>query len=510
MPDLSKAAASVQAQVRDQYTSLSARIDTATTPTSELAERYGAMGKLLLATEYLEAAEPCFLNAGALAPADMRWPYYLGHLSRFRNDPARAATFFEETLRVQPDHVPALVWLGEMYLAVNRPDAAEPPLARASSLQPNAGAVRYGLGRVALATRDYGQAVVHLEKALALAPAATRIHYPLAMAYRGRGDLTKANAHLTQRGEGEVPPEDPLMDDLAHLLENAAAYEVRAAEAMNTRRWNEAVTHLRKALDLAPDNPLTRLNLGTALYLAGEPGAALEQFQTAVRLRPDLAKAHYSMGVLMQDARRDHEAVDAFTAAVKHDASHLEARLSLADALRRTGQLEQSLPQYAHILKDAPAASQAHFGYAMALVRLRRYGQARDWLTDGMKTYPDQAGFAHALARLLAAAPDDKVRDGRRARQIMQDLLKHQKTIGLAETMAMSLAEIGAFDQAAAWQRDVIAEAQQQKAYLPHMGENLTLYLQRHPCRIPWRDDDPVFTPRPANDLDVAGGPVPR
>ena len=49
----------------------------------------------------------------------------------------------------------------------------------------------------------------------------------------------------------------------------------------------------------------------------------------------------------------------------------------------------------------------------MALVRLRRFQEARDRLADGVKTYPDQPGFAHALARLLAAAPDARVRDGR-------------------------------------------------------------------------------------------------
>ena len=34
------------------------------------------MGKLLMATEYLDAAEVCFANARELAPGEMRWPYY--------------------------------------------------------------------------------------------------------------------------------------------------------------------------------------------------------------------------------------------------------------------------------------------------------------------------------------------------------------------------------------------------------------------------------------------------
>jgi hypothetical protein len=40
-----------------------------------------------------------------------------------------------------------------------------------------------------------------------------------------------------------------------------------------------------------------------------------------------------------------------------------------------------------------------------------------------MKEHPEQPVFAHALARLLAAAPDDRVRDGRRALELAEELL---------------------------------------------------------------------------------------
>ena len=151
------------------------------------------------------------------------------------------------------------------------------------------------------------------------------------------------------------------------------------------------------------------------------------------------------------------------------------------------------------MIKVDPAVSQARFGYAMALVRLSRYQQARDWLNDCVKTYPDQPGFAHALARLLAAAPDDRVRDGRRAMTLMQTLLKTQRTIELAQTMAMTLAELGNYEDAARWQRDAMAAAAQAKRedLAGRLGENLKRYESRQPCRTPWSEDDPVFHPRP-------------
>ncbi len=498
LPDLSSTGETVQASIRERYASLMTKVDDTGMSPLDLAAAYGDLGRILIAAEYFDAAEPCFLNAQALQPTEMRWPYYLGHLQRFRNEPAKAVPFFEQSLRLQPDDVPTLIWLGEIQLTQNKPDAAGPLFVKALSAQPQSAAALSGLGRVALAKQDYARAVTHLERALSLAPEASRLHYPLAMAYRGQGDTKQAEAHLRRRGDVDVPQADPLMMELGHLLQGASSYEVRGAEALDKRQWAEAVTNLRKASELAPENAFTRLNLATALYLQGDARGALAQFEAAIKLNPGLAKAHYGIGVIMQANGRDAAAIEHFAAALKADPGSVESRLQLAETLRASGREAESLPQYAEVIKTSPAISQARFGYAMALVRLQRYREARDWLSDAMKTYPDQPGFAHALARILAAAPADGVRDGGRALSLMQDLLKQQKTIGLAETMAMTMAELGRFDEAIAWQRDALAAARQgQRDAVARLEQNLALYESKMPCRTPWRNDDPVFHPRP-------------
>ena len=188
---------------------------------------------------------------------------------------------------------------------------------------------------------------------------------------------------------------------------------------------------------------------------------ALEQYREAVRLLPSLARAHFGIGVIMETRRLDAEAIAAFNAAVASDPGYVEARFSLANALRRSGRVEESLPHYAEVLRSNPAVSQASFGYAMGLVRLGRYREARDRLDQDARAFPDQLGFAHALARLLAAAPDDSVRDGVRANTLMTSLLKNQETLGLAETMAMTQAELGRFADAVRWQRRAVDLARQ-------------------------------------------------
>ena len=499
LPDMTGAADSVQAQLRDRYASLTLKVGDSATSADDLADAYGAMGGLFVAAEYLDAAESCFANAQVLVPGDMRWPYYLGHVFRLRNEPAKAAGFFAQSLTLEPAHLPTLVWLGEMRLVQDRPDAAERLFTRALAIQSRSTVALYGLGRAALARQQYGQAVTHLEAALALEPEASRLHDPLAMAYRGLGDRRNADAHLRQRGDVEVSSADPLLEAVAGLLKNAAPYEVRGSEAIAQREWADAIRNLRIAIELAPQNPDTRVNLGTALYQTGDAAGALEQFETAVRLAPESPRAHYSLGVILEAAGRDRDAIDRFSAAVKYDPAYVEARMQLADALRRAGRLDASLSHYAEVIETSPAISQARLGRAMALVRLQRYREARDELADAVNIYPDQPGFPHALARLLAAAPDDGLRDGRRALALVRTLLTQQKTMALAETMAMALAESGEYGQAVTWQREAIAEAERtgRKDLVPPMAATLGLYVAGRPCRSPWRDDDPVFYPRP-------------
>lgn len=492
LPDLSRTTEPVRQQLRERYSSLTQRLENPNTTTIELGRAFGEMGKLLMAAEYRDEAESCFINARALTPNDMRWPYYLGHLYRTRGETAKSAAAFEQALVLRPDDVATLVWLGDMYLDQGRSEAAEPLLAKALSLQPGSVAALFGLGRAALARRDYVKAVEHLEKALSLDRQATIIHYPLAMAYRGRGDLERAEAHLRQRGAGEIRPPDPLMQEVDGMLQSVVAFEVQGAKALDEGDWAAAAAYFRKGIALAPNEPSPRHKLGTALFLAGDARGAAEQFEEALRLSPTFPKAHYSLGIMMGSSGRLEKAIEHLSAAVTYDPNYVEARLRLADVLRQSGRPEESLPHYAQVVKSDPRVADAPFGYALALVHLKRYREARDRFAEGMKVYPDHPEFAHAVVRLLAAAPDDRVRDGRRAMELMRSLPSGEaRSIQAGEMMAMILAELGQYDEAATWQRDAMAAADRagRRDLVPRLAENLKLYERHRPCRVPWRDD---------------------
>jgi tetratricopeptide (TPR) repeat protein len=500
LPELTRVDASVQEQVRHRYASLAERIASSRTSDRDLAAAYGELGMVFQAAEYFDAAEPCYRNAQTLAPSELRWPYYLGHLYRNKGDTTASAAAFERALQVRPDDVSTLIWLGRLYLDQGRTGAAEPLFARASAIAPRSVAVLAGLGQVSLDRRDYAGAARHFEEALTVDPEATSLHAPLAMAYRGLGEPDKAAPHLRQWRNRDIPVPDPLQQELDLVLESGLSYELRGVRALEAHDWKSAAGFFRKGLELTRENtPLRRSlghKLGTALYMAGDVPGATEEFRRVIEASPasgideSAAKAHYSLGVLLASSGRSNEAIDHLSLAVNYQPSYVEARLVLADTLRYAGRPQLALAHYKEATAVSPRSVQAQLGYALALVDLHRYQDARMWLTDAVERHPDQPELAHTLARLLAAAPDDRVRDGRRAMDIVQSLLKDEKSTDLGETMAMAFAELGDYERAAGVQRGVIAAAR--GAGLPQvvrrMEENLRLYEQHRPCRTLWFD----------------------
>lgn len=491
LPDLSDMTPAVRDQIRERYAALTAAIERPNA-SGALSEAYGAMGNVLAAARYVDAPEPFYRNAQALAPSDRRWPYYLGHLYTTRGAHEEAAAAFEQALALEPNDVPTLISLGEVHLEQGRPAAAEPLFIQALALRPDSVWARVGLGRAAVMRQDYLPAVEHLEEALAVDPGAADIHYPLGMAYRGLGDLEQAEAHLRQRDSGQVRRPDPLMQAMRDSLRSPSAYEREGIQALAGGDWEAAAAAFRRGIELAPENPSLRHRLGTALFMLGNAREGRTQFEAALRVAPDYAQAHYSLGLLLEGDGRFEEALHRFSTAVRHEPSYVEARVRLARLLRRMGRPNEALAEYAQVVAADPQGPEAPFGYAMTLVLLGRYQEARDRLEADMGRFPDQAMFRKALARLLAAAPDARARDGQRALSLVQELLAEERSFDLGEAMAMALAEIGRYAEAASWQREVMSMADQAGRYdlVQLMAGNLRLYERGAPSRTPWRDDE--------------------
>ncbi len=452
---------------------------------AELAGAYGAAGGVYHAYALSAPAKECYLNASRLAQNDFRWAYLLGKLLQQEGGAEGALTHYSAARKLRPDYLPVFVSLGDVYLQLNRLDEAEASYTAALAGNERNAAALYGLGQAALSRRNYETAARYFEKALALAPEANRLHYALAMAYRGLGQTEKARAELALSGTVGVRAADPLVDGLRELVKGARLHLIRGRAALDARRFKDAADEFRKAVAAEPESVPAHFNLGAALSQLGDLRGAVEQFEKTLQLDPAHANAHYNLGLLLAQQNQHERAVTHLQAAVKASPADTSARLLLAQSLVKLGRTEEAQAELARVAEAEPDNEQALLAGVEILLAKKEYRQALEALERGHARSPQKGLTTATLAYLLAASPQQDLRDGRRALELARAAWDATGAAQHGALVALALAELGRCDEAADWARQMIARATEEKN--PSLTEKLNAELKRYetarPCK---------------------------
>ncbi|MHC4427552.1 MAG: tetratricopeptide repeat protein, partial [Planctomycetota bacterium] len=406
-----------------------------------------------------ETAQACYRNAQQLEPQDPRWPYYLAHLHRAEGRFERSTDSFRRVLELRPDSVPALVHLAQAQLEQNRHDLAEPLFRRALQAEPGCPPALVGLGKIASARGDHAEAARRFEAAVQADPRATEVNYLLAIAYRNLGQRERASALMDRRGPGRARVDDPLMTQLKSLASGWPILQNRGVALYQMERYEEALAEFRKAAEVAPEEPMVRINLGSTLTNLGDLDGAEREFREALRINPESALAHFNLGTILARFGDDPSAIGHYWTALRHDPDYLNVHFNLANALRRTGSFGDASRHYRRVVEGDPRRAQARLAEALALIRLHRWREAAGRLEEGAEALPEYRPFRHALVRLLAASPVDDVRDGDRALALAQALVNEERSLPHVAALAMAAAETGDFRLALEWQARAIEAA---------------------------------------------------
>jgi tetratricopeptide (TPR) repeat protein len=205
---------------------------------------------------------------------------------------------------------------------------------------------------------DNEQARKLAEEAIALDP-----NYAEAYVRLGRTHLTDfhagwvANPTTSLRRSIEVVQQalklDATYPDSYHLLSAIYLY---------LKRHDDARLAVSKALDLSPNHALAKANLGMILTYAGEPDAAINVFNEALRLSPippgwflsELARAYFQAG-------RYDEAIEALQRRLQHDPNSGEALILRAASESAAGRLDKAKAALDKFLAPRPAYTLRHY-----------------------------------------------------------------------------------------------------------------------------------------------------
>ncbi len=125
------------------------------------AEAVGRLGMIYHSNQFLEQAALAYRIAARLAPSDFQWAYCGAFLQEENGNEKEQVKLLQQTLRLKPDHVPALVKLADWHFKGDRLDEATHYYELAAKA-PDAGAslqIAFALGRVAARRREWGKVV---------------------------------------------------------------------------------------------------------------------------------------------------------------------------------------------------------------------------------------------------------------------------------------------------------------------------------------------------------------
>ena len=472
---------------------------------ADLGLAYGKLGMWHQVYVFPEVAVICYRNAERLAPKDVRWPYYLGML--FLNssvDDARAA--FERALALVPNDAAILIHLGETELAAGAVEKADAHFRAALAVEPSNPGALAGLGSTAVSRKDYAEAVTHLERVLAMQPNASKLHQLLGLAYRGLGDTRRAQEHLSQVASdinNQVPLAwpDARMEALDGMADSARIHTRRAKAALKRGDRETAGRAFELAMQARPDDAGLRSAYARFLLDGGQTSEAVIHAGRAAKAKPTDPTVRALYGRALSESGDLDAAESELREAIRLDARLHEAWTRLAGVETKRQRHEEALKALEEAVRLDPTTLRTRAQRAVALLRLGRYEEARKRIDEDLALDAQYRPLRLLLARVLAASPDEKLRDPKRSLELalallgdldrkienVEEIVANAVSIQEAETVAMAEAANGRFDRALAWQR--AAREAVEKAFpgkgAPWITDRLTAYEQRQPCRVP-------------------------
>ena len=180
----------------------------------------------------------------------------------------------------------------------------------------------------------------------------------------------------------------------------------------------------REVLEAAPGYPAAERNYALLARSTGRLDLAHQLAERAVASDPRDPAAHATLGNLLLEMERAAEAVDAYSAALRLDSGHVNARFNLGYALRRMGEPEAAVAEFRRLTERFPDDAGHWIGLGGALLEAARPRDALDVLARALALSPDdpevltELGIAHVDAgefeaargcyrRVIAARPDD-------------------------------------------------------------------------------------------------------
>ena len=170
-------------------------------------------------------------------------------------------------------------------------------------------------------------------------------------------------------------------------------------------RSEEAIQEYQAALRMKPDNAEAHYDLAALLFASDLP-AAIAHYQAAVKAKPEFGAAHANLGTaLARIPSRLPEAIAEYKTAIRLEPGLAVTHFDLANTLgQMPDRSPEAIPEYRKAIELNPDFLEARYNLALALAKLPgRSQEAIGQLEIVLKMRPDLTDARSLLERLRAA-----------------------------------------------------------------------------------------------------------
>jgi tetratricopeptide (TPR) repeat protein len=285
-----------------------------------------------------------------------------------RNEFDEAIVDFRKAADLEPSSAVVLLRLGDAYVKKRNYPAAIAPLRRAAELSPDSLPIHQLLGYALLSDGYAAQAIPHLEIAHdsgALGIAHLQADQPAEAIVNLRAALSKNPDdpdllyYLSRAGTAlSSQSEDKL---LLSFPQNARSHEILGQHYYAMKMLPKAIEEYERAIALRPDLPNLRLELGQIYAARSEWALAEAQFREGTKLQSGNSEAAYRLGdTLLQEGKMKDAAKELHRSnLLRPDMPETLYSLGRATAVSNPDTAELALSKVIEIEKETPLAGQA-------------------------------------------------------------------------------------------------------------------------------------------------------
>ncbi len=224
------------------------------------------------------------------------------------------------------------------------------------------------------------------------------------------------------------------MDVVAKSPLKARGYNNLAFAYDNQGRIDKAVEEYKTAVKLKPDYVDAHNNLGLAYDKQGRIEEAMEEYKAAIRLKPDNVNAYNNLGLAYVNQGRIEEAVEEYKTAIRLKPDYLKAHNNLGIAYDKQGRVEEAVEEYKTAIRLKPDTANAYNNLGIAYDKQGRVDEAVEEYKTAIRLKPDYVK-AHnnlGLAYAKQGRIDKAIEEYRIAIKIAPDYARAHNNLGLA------------------------------------------------------------------------------